>query len=97
VSRNHQGPAPITCEHSHHLRTSAVDTVGSGSTGDRGDRGIHLPGSHTLERTVETAPSGTHDELLGQIRAAEKDQQESLALHAVKIHDDATLVSASIG
>ena len=91
MSRNHEGPAPITCEH---LQSTHV---GSGSAGDRGDRGIHLLGSHTLEGTVETAPSGTHDGLLGQIRAAEKDQREPLALHAVKVHDDATLVSARIG
>jgi hypothetical protein len=77
VSRNHEGPAPITREH---LQSTHV---GSGSAGDRGDR-THLLGSHTLEGMVETATSGTHDGLLGQIRAAEKDQRESLALHAVR-------------
>jgi hypothetical protein len=38
-----------------------------------------------------------HGELLGQIRASEDAQAESIALQAVKVHDDATLVSARIG
>jgi hypothetical protein len=64
---------------------------------DGATRGIHLLGSHTAEGTVEAALSGTHDELLGQIRAAEENQRESLARQAVLVHDDATLVSAMIG
>lgn len=59
-------------------------------------RGIHLLGSHSLEETVETALSNAHDQLLEQIRAAEDDQREALALRAIKVHDDATLVSAKI-
>jgi hypothetical protein len=63
---------------------------------DGATRGIHLLGSHTLEETILAALSGTHDELLGQIRAAEDAQAQSLILQAVKVHDDATLVSARI-
>ena len=63
---------------------------------DGATRGIHLLGSHTLEETIEAALSGTPDELLGQIRAAEDAQAQSLTLQAVKVHDDATLVSARI-
>jgi hypothetical protein len=63
---------------------------------DGATRGIHLLGSHTLEETIEAALSGTPDELLRQIRAAEDAQAQSLTLQAVKVHDDATLVSAKI-
>lgn len=60
-------------------------------------RGIHLLDSHTLEETVEAALFNGHDQLLEQIRAAEDDQRETLVLSAIKVHDDATLVSAKIG
>lgn len=60
-------------------------------------RGIHLLDSHTLEGTVEAALSNAHDQLLEQIRAAEDDQRDSLALSATKVHDDATLISGKIG
>lgn len=55
---------------------------------DRG-RDVRLLDGHTLEGTVEAAPSGIHDEVLGQIRAA-KGTSESWAQHALKVHDDAT-------
>lgn len=63
---------------------------------DGATRGIHLLGSHTLQDAIDAALSGTHAELLGQIRAAEDSQSQSLTLRAVKVHDDATLVSARI-
>jgi len=63
---------------------------------DGATRGIHLLGSHTLEETIEAALSGTPDELLRQIRATEDAQAQSLTQQAVKVHDDATLVSAKI-
>ena len=56
---------------------------------DGATRGIHLLGSHTLEEPIEAALSGTPDELLRQIRAAEDAQAQSLTLQAVKVHDDA--------
>lgn len=64
---------------------------------DGATRGIRRLGSHTLEETIEAALSGTHDQILEQIRAAEDAQAQSLAVQAVKVHDDATLVSARIG
>lgn len=63
---------------------------------DGATRGIHLLGSHTLAETVDAALSSTAEELLRQIRAAEDAQIKSLTLQAVKVHDDATLVSAKI-
>jgi hypothetical protein len=63
---------------------------------DGATRGLQVLGTHTLEELIETALSGRHDELLRQIRAAEEDQQESLTMRAVKVHDDATVVSARI-
>ena len=64
---------------------------------DGATRGIHLLGCHTLQETIEAVLSGTHDELLGQVRTAQDAQARSLAQHAVKVHDDATLVSVRIG
>jgi hypothetical protein len=76
-----QGSIPLAA-----LRGAVLATDGA-------TRGIHLLGTHTLEETIEAALSGTPDELLRQIRAAEDAQAQSLTLHAVKVHDDATLVS----
>lgn len=74
----------------HELRGAVLATDGV-------TRGIHLLGSHTLDGVVEAALSNEHDQLLEQIRAAEVDQTETLIARAIKVHDDATLVSANIG
>jgi hypothetical protein len=63
---------------------------------DGATRDLHELGIHTLDEIIETALPGRHDKLLSQIRAAEEDQQESLALRAFKVHDDATLISARV-
>lgn len=91
-TQNHPAAADEALEGSiplHELRGVVLATDGV-------TRGIHLLGSHTLEAIVEAALSDGHNQLLEQIRAAEDDQRETLAMHAIKVHDDATLVSAKI-
>ena len=61
---------------------------------DGATRGLHLlPGTHDLDGLVTRALDGAHTSILGEIRAAEQAAKHTLAARAIKVHDDATLMS----
>lgn len=61
---------------------------------DGATRGIHLLNIHTRKDVMDMVLPGLHGKLLGQIRTAEEQDKQTLALRSVKVHDDATLISA---
>ena len=61
---------------------------------DGATRGLHLlRGTHDLDGLVTPALDGAHSSVLSEIRAAERAAETVLRARAIKVHDDATLVS----
>jgi hypothetical protein len=64
---------------------------------DGATRGLHLlPGTHDLDGLVTRVLDGAHSSIFSEIRAAERAASAVLSARAVKVHDDATLVSLCV-
>jgi hypothetical protein len=69
------------------------EIVGLAIASDGATRGYQSLGVHTVEQLVSRAILGEGGTLIGEIRAAERQQRQRLLDSATKVHDDATIVA----
>jgi hypothetical protein len=88
---------PEAAEHALTGRHALSGLRGAVLATDGATRGLHLlPSTHDLDGLVTRALDGAHSSILSEIRAAEHAASAALTARAIKVHDDATLVSLSM-
>jgi hypothetical protein len=88
---------PKAAEYAMTGKHALSDLRGAVLATDGATRGLHvLPGTRNLDGLVTRALDGAHSSILSEIRAAERAAKAVLSARAVKVHDDATLVSLRV-
>lgn len=87
---------PIAADHALSGAYPLSDVLGIVIATDGATRGFQSLQAHTMQEFVSRAASGDGAALLDEVRAAERGQRQKLRDNAMKVHDDATLVTLNL-